>query len=75
MIALLAVIGLAAILWLVSRALVKVGTALEKIGDDISIREATFRVRNKTKSFLAKEPSDEYLNQVRSEIEEITKGD
>jgi len=71
MIALLALVGLGVVLLLLARGLTKLGSILERLGDQVSIQEATFRVHKRSKP----KEQDPYIDNVRREIDEITKGE
>ena len=85
MVALFALIGIGCALWFISKACIKIGTALEKIGDEIAMNAMSARNVNQSvdrgraeelreKVLVAKgEKTDkQYWNQVREEIDEIT---
>ena len=83
----LAIIGLIAILWLLSKAFNKLGNGLNKIGDAIADWQTSQsrspkeynseaeskKIKEKIKAIKGKGTDDEYYQKIRAEINELTK--
>lgn len=80
---LLAIIGLLAVLWLLSRALTKIGNGLIRLSEAMTDRVTTTRsgvpgltnvnkIRNSIRSLKGEEDDHEYAERVRKEIEDLT---
>lgn len=78
--AILAVIGLIAILYLVGKFLVKWGTIIEKVGDQMAMHDASSRRYNvppvtRSGSEHTEVKVDKELKSIREEIDRLTSGE
>jgi hypothetical protein len=83
----LAIIGLIAILWILSKAFTKLGNALDKIGETLADRatfsthvkghgdddEARKKIKEKIKTLSGEGTDKEYWKKIHSEIDDLTK--